>query len=162
MGIKRWGHVKSHKSMTKEWASWKQIFGKWANIILFVLKLIISVFKHPSFPGGVQAYFSWFVSSKNIFSCFLFRWDEDGSSPLSCTRACEIVLSTSVSIGFPSLHGLRTESATAAANAWVTDRLFKRHGHWKSVILLSVFHIHIYKNMHESVCFSNTFYKEYA
>ena len=145
--------------MTIEWAHWKQIFGKWAKIILFVLQLIISVFKHPSFPGGVQAYLSWFVSSA-IFSVASFS--DEMKMALDLCLILEHVLSTSVSIGFPKqdygLHSLRAESAIAAANAWVTDRLFKRHGHWKSVILLSVFHIHIYKNMHESVCFSNTFY----
>jgi len=38
-------------------------------------------------------------------------------------------------LGFPAhkcgLHSLRAESATAAANAKVPDRLFKRHGRWK-------------------------------
>jgi len=39
-------------------------------------------------------------------------------------------------LGFPSeefgLHSLRSGGATAAANAKVPDRLFKRHGCWKS------------------------------
>ena len=30
------------------------------------------------------------------------------------------------------LHSLRAEGATAAANAGVQDRLFKRHGRWRS------------------------------
>ena len=30
------------------------------------------------------------------------------------------------------LHGLRSGGATAAANAGVPDRLFKRHGRWLS------------------------------
>ena len=30
------------------------------------------------------------------------------------------------------LHSLRAGGASAAANAQVTDRLFKRHGRWKS------------------------------
>jgi len=30
------------------------------------------------------------------------------------------------------LHSLRADGATKAANAGVPDRLFKRHGHWKS------------------------------
>jgi len=30
------------------------------------------------------------------------------------------------------LHSLRSGGATAAANAGVPDRLFKRHGQWKS------------------------------
>ena len=40
------------------------------------------------------------------------------------------------SLGFPSdsfaLHSLRAGGATAAANAGVPDRLFKRHGRWRS------------------------------
>ena len=31
-----------------------------------------------------------------------------------------------------SLHSLRAGGASAAANAGVPDRLFKRHGRWKS------------------------------
>ena len=31
-----------------------------------------------------------------------------------------------------SLHSLRSGGATAAANAGVADRLFKRHGRWRS------------------------------
>ena len=30
------------------------------------------------------------------------------------------------------MHSLRAGGATAAANAGVPDRLFKRHGHWRS------------------------------
>ena len=30
------------------------------------------------------------------------------------------------------MHSLRAGGATAAANAGVLDRLFKRHGHWRS------------------------------
>ena len=39
-------------------------------------------------------------------------------------------------MGFPAksfgLHSLRAGGATAAANAKVPDRLFKRHGRWRS------------------------------
>ena len=39
-------------------------------------------------------------------------------------------------LGFPSrlfgLHSLRSGDATAAANAGVNDRLFKRHGRWRT------------------------------
>ncbi|CAH3178324.1 unnamed protein product, partial [Porites lobata] len=59
-----------------------------------------------------------------------------GSVPLSYTRAREIVLSAFDSIGLPrqdyGLHSLRAGGACAAANARVPDRLFKRHGRWKS------------------------------
>ncbi|CAH3032505.1 unnamed protein product, partial [Porites lobata] len=59
-----------------------------------------------------------------------------GSVPLSYTREREIVLSAFDSIGLPKqdygLHSLRAGGASAAANARVPDRLFKRHGRWKS------------------------------
>ena len=41
-----------------------------------------------------------------------------------------------IELGYPpdryGLHSLRAGGATAAANAGVQDRLFKRHGQWKS------------------------------
>ena len=49
-----------------------------------------------------------------------------GSSPLSYTRAREIVFSAF------ELHSSRGGGALAAANGNITDRLFKRHGRWKS------------------------------
>ena len=59
-----------------------------------------------------------------------------GSSPLSYTRAREIVFSAFESIGLNKksfeLHSSRAGGASAAANGNITDRLFKRHGRWKS------------------------------
>ena len=64
------------------------------------------------------------------------KYESRGSVPLSYTRAREIVLSAFDSIGLPKqdygLHSLRAGGASAAANARVPDRLFKRHGRWKS------------------------------
>ena len=58
------------------------------------------------------------------------------SDTLSYSRAREIVLSAFDAIGLPKqdygLHSLRAGSASAAANVQVSDRLFKRHGRWKS------------------------------
>jgi hypothetical protein len=55
---------------------------------------------------------------------------------LSYTRARELVLTAFESIGLDKkkfgLHSLRAGGASAAANAHVSDRLFKRHGRWKS------------------------------
>ena len=51
-------------------------------------------------------------------------------------RARELLLEKIKSIGMdPALfgmHSLRAGGATAAANAGAPDRLFKRHGRWKS------------------------------
>jgi hypothetical protein len=59
-----------------------------------------------------------------------------GSTPLSYSRAREVVLSAFASIGLPKqeygLHSFRAGGASAAANAKIKDRLFKRHGRWKS------------------------------
>ena len=55
---------------------------------------------------------------------------------LSYTRMREVFLAKLTSLGFNArqygLHSLRSGGATAAANAGVPDRLFKRHGRWRS------------------------------
>ena len=62
------------------------------------------------------------------------RLRKDGG--LSYTRLRELLLEKVAQLGFdPALfgmHSLRAGGATAAANAGVEDRLFKRHGRWKS------------------------------
>lgn len=56
--------------------------------------------------------------------------------PLSYSRVREIVLEAFESVGLKrteyGLHSLRAGGASAAANANINDRLFKRHGRWKS------------------------------
>ena len=58
------------------------------------------------------------------------------SGSLSYTRMRELFLAKLNELGFDSkqfgLHSLRSGGASAAANAGVPDRLFKRHGRWKS------------------------------
>ena len=58
------------------------------------------------------------------------------SVPLSYTRARELVLDMLEAIGLDrkqfGLHSLRSGGASAAANAGVPDRCFKRHGRWRS------------------------------
>ena len=55
---------------------------------------------------------------------------------LSYSRLRELLLDKIAKLGFdPALfgmHSLRAGGATAAANCGVQDRLFKRHGRWKS------------------------------
>ena len=59
-----------------------------------------------------------------------------GSANLSYTRARELVLDMLQAVGLDkkqfSLHSLRSGGATAAANAGMPDRCFKRHGRWRS------------------------------
>ena len=55
---------------------------------------------------------------------------------LSCTRLRELLLNKISQLGYDpkpfGLHSLQASGATAAANAGVSDRLFKRHDLWKS------------------------------
>ena len=55
---------------------------------------------------------------------------------MSYTRTRKIVLQAFAELGYPrqlfGLHSLRAGGASAAANAGVSDRLFKRHGRWRS------------------------------
>lgn len=55
---------------------------------------------------------------------------------LSYTRMRELLLQELRKLGYDAtkfgLHSLRAGGATAAANAGVPDRLFKRHGRWRS------------------------------
>ena len=55
---------------------------------------------------------------------------------LSYTRLREQFKEKLAQLGYPAekfgLHSLRAGGATAAANAGVPDRLFKRHGRWRS------------------------------
>ena len=59
-----------------------------------------------------------------------------GFGSLSYTRMRELLLGKLSQLGFDTkqfgLHSLRAGGATAAANAGVADRLFKRHGRWRS------------------------------
>ena len=58
------------------------------------------------------------------------------SGSLSYTRMRELFLQKLQQLGYDSkqfsLHSLRAGGATSATNAGVPDRLFKRHGRWKS------------------------------
>ena len=55
---------------------------------------------------------------------------------LSYTRLRELLLQKLTSLGFDAkqfgLHSLRAKGFTAAAQASVPDRFFKRHGRWRS------------------------------
>ena len=58
------------------------------------------------------------------------------SGGISYTRVRELVLGKIAAIGLDpkqfGLHSLRSGGASAAANAGVPDRWFKRHGRWRS------------------------------
>ena len=58
------------------------------------------------------------------------------SGAISYDRLRELFKIKLEELGYPAanygLHSLRAGGATAAANAGVPDRLFKRHGRWRS------------------------------
>ena len=58
------------------------------------------------------------------------------SGAISYTRVRELILEKLSAIGLDpkrfGLHSLRSGGASAAANAGVPDRMFKRHGRWCS------------------------------
>ena len=58
------------------------------------------------------------------------------SGGLTYTRMRELLQEKLNQLGYVpdsfGIHSLRAGGATAAANAGVLDRLFKRHGHWKT------------------------------
>ena len=58
------------------------------------------------------------------------------SGGLSYSRLRELLSDRIQGLGMDpkqfGMHSLRAGGATAAANAGMPDRLFKRHGHWKS------------------------------
>ena len=59
-----------------------------------------------------------------------------GNQPLSYTRSREIVLDAFEAIGMDKskfgLHSLRSGGATSAAASGINDRLFKKHGRWRT------------------------------
>ena len=66
-------------------------------------------------------------------SCYSLR---KMNIPISYTTSRDAVLSLFAKVGLDTknfgLHGLRSGGATAAANNGISDRLFKRHGRWRS------------------------------
>ena len=71
-----------------------------------------------------------YCKSKNSFKL------RSADKPISYTRTREIMLAAFSDIGLDStkfgVHNLRSGGATAAAAAGFTDRLFKKHGRWRS------------------------------
>ena len=61
---------------------------------------------------------------------------KDQDKPISYTTVRDILLSNLKNIGLDKtqfgLHSLRSGGATAAANLGINDRLFQKHGRWKS------------------------------
>ena len=72
-----------------------------------------------------------FFRSLHFTSSYSWR-----STGMGYTRTREIVLQAFAELGYPKylfgLHSLRAGGASAAANAGVSDRLFKRHGRWRT------------------------------
>ncbi|XP_060579452.1 uncharacterized protein LOC132736355 [Ruditapes philippinarum] len=106
---------------------------KWANDLAGNLNNPCSSFLVKSVREAAHRILGHRVSRKEpVTPEILFK----GTSPLSYTRARELILDMFEHIGLDKskfgLHSLRSGGASAAANAGVSDRLFKRHGRWKS------------------------------
>ena len=75
-------------------------------------------------------------SQEYIFRSLFFLPSENTYKLRGSSYLSEIVLSAFESIGLNKksfrLHSLRAGGASTAANATINDRLFKRHGRWKS------------------------------
>ena len=81
-------------------------------------------------------------SNDYIFKAFCYRkkkneyTPKNTKKPLSYSQTRKIVPEAFGKIGLPrnkfGLHSLRSGGATSAANIGVKDRLFKKHGRWKS------------------------------
>ena len=80
-------------------------------------------------------------SQDHIFRAVITKRDKSQSlrsdrKPISYTRAREIFLDLFKRAGYQDinlgLHSLRAGGASGAANNGIQDRLFKRHGRWKS------------------------------
>ena len=95
-------------------------------------------------PVSILQKYMAFAGIRPEDTCLIFRpvvktkhgekLRESGS--LSYTTLRECFKEKLESLGFPAesygLHSLRAGGATAATNGGVPDRLFKRHGRWKS------------------------------
>ena len=109
-------------------------------------ELVIAKTGKPTCP--VSMLHSYLISAEIAESddCFIFRslsyckrsksYKLRGSAPISYTRAREILLDALGAIGLDKqkfgLHSLRSGGASAAANFGISDRLFKKHGRWRS------------------------------
>ena len=93
----------------------------------------------------VQEYFAKCAITDLTSDQYLFRAIAKGkgyeklqntNKPLSYTRVREILLAGLKEIGVDTklfgTHSLRSGGATEAANAGIPDRLFKKHGRWRS------------------------------
>ena len=94
-------------------------------------KLVTKYFRKCGIQENCQKYvFRAITSTKN--GSTLRKSDK----PISYTRVRENVLDGLKNIGLEvelfGLHSLRAGGATVAANLGVKDRLFKKHGRWKS------------------------------
>lgn len=103
---------------------------------------IAKTFKHTCPYLSVQRHFAASAfsahSEASIFCPLVFlrgtgAYKMRGSVPLCYTRAREIVLSAFDSTGLSKQdYGIHSVMAGSASDVRVPDRLFKRHGRWKS------------------------------
>ena len=80
----------------------------------------------------------------------------DQNKPISYTTVRDILLCNLKNIGLDKtqfgLHSLKSGGATAAANLGINDRLFQKHGRWKSE---KVKNGHLHENLRALLSVSN-------
>ena len=113
---------------------------KWQYLIVEVATDIIN--QSPYKPLILKRYIDNIFSRWNINQEAIKNFTKLASSyswrstGMSYTRTREIVLQAFAEIGYPKqlfgFHSLRAGGSSAAANAGVSDRLFKRHGRWRT------------------------------
>ena len=110
--------------------------GSWIYITrldsaLCPIRLVSRYFEQGNIKGDCQKYIF-----RGIITCTSHQTLRKKDKHVSYTCVRENVLeglkNTGVNIEIYGLHSLRAGGATAAANMGVNDRLFKKHGRWKS------------------------------
>ena len=121
------------KSKTDMYRDGQCVFIARTNSELCPVSLIRLWFQRANIKDDSEEYiFRALTYYKSLDTYTLRKQDK----PISYTTIRELILKVIENIGLDprkfGLHSLRSGGATSAANNGVTDRLFKRHGRWKS------------------------------
>ena len=97
------------------------------------VRMLSRYLKQAAIPPGSNEYIFRQLTYMKKTNTYKLRSND---KPISYTRTREFILTAFESIGLKKssfgLHSLRSGGASAAAAAGVSDRLFKKHGRWKS------------------------------
>ena len=129
---KDWISIKIHKSKVDQLRKGEEVIVAKTGSNLCPVKMLESYMSQ----AGLQKVDKSFLFRRITKSKSGERLREGGA--LSYTRLRECLKEKLLQLGFPAaqfgLHSLRAGGATAAANAKVPDRLFRRHRKWKTEV----------------------------